>query len=569
MRHKNHENETKSYLCPVIRKLKYPLFGFALLLMAFLGQRCANAVAPTGGPKDTTPPVVVGTVPENHSTNFIGKKIEITFDEYITLDNAKHNVMISPPMKEKPDIKLKNKTVVVKFKEPLTDNTTYTINFGESIKDLHEGNLFKDYVYSFSTGDHIDTLYIAGKLLYASNKKPVEDAYVSLYSADRDNLDSLPMSTIPNYITKTDKEGHFHLNGLADKQYLIFALKDANANLYFDLPNEEVAFLDKLVSPTDSTTKDLTLFMFSEVDSTQVLLEKKLVEEGLLRFVFRHPAKDAVIMTPETLPDTFNLVTMHSKEYDTVWWYFTPNVKDSLWVQVKYDTTINDSSRYSLKFKDKNTRVKKKEKLKVTNNTIIKGGLKPDDDFILSFSEPVVRYQPNDSSLFKRDTLVTYGGLTFEPADEYGTKYRLVYPVKADTNYHIEIPDSVFFGIRGRTHDAIKADFHVLSDDEFGNIYITVAPPEGIMQVVVQLTDDKGKVLKEEIIKREQEVMFEYLAPAKYKLNAILDADGNGKWSTGKYHRRTLSETIVEYKDELDLKAGWDIDLDEIWELSQ
>ena len=109
----------------------------------------------------------------------------------------------------------------------------------------------------------------------------------------------------------------------------------------------------------------------------------------------------------------------------------------------------------------------------------------------------------------------------------------------------------------------------MLSDDEFGNIYITVAPPEGIMQVVVQLTDDKGKVLKEEIIKREQEVMFEYLAPAKYKLNAILDADGNDKWSTGKYHRRILSETIVEYKDELDLKAGWDIDLDEIWELSQ
>ncbi len=551
----------------MIRKLKYLLFGFALLLMAFLSQRCANAVAPTGGPKDTTPPVVVGTMPENHSTNFVSKKIEITFDEYITLDNAKQNVMISPPMKEKPDIKLKNRTVVVKFKEPLAENTTYTINFGESIKDLHEGNLFKDYVYSFSTGDHIDTLYIAGKVLYASNKKPVEDAYVSLYSADRDNLDSLPMSTIPNYITKTDKEGHFHLDGLADKQYLIFALKDANANLYFDLPNEEVAFLDKLISPTDSTLKDLTLFMFSEVDSTQVLLEKKLVEEGLLRFVFRHPAKDAVIMTPEILPDTFNLVTMHSQEYDTVWWYFTPNVKDSLWVQVKYDTVINDSSRYNLKFKDKNARAKKKEKLKVTNNTIIQGGLKPGEDFILSFSEPVVRYQPNDSTLFKRDTLVTYGGLTFEPADEHGMKYRLLYPVKADTNYHIEIPDSVFFGIRGRTHDAIKADFHVLSDDEYGNIYITVAPPEGIKQVVVQLTDDNGKVLKKEIIKREQEVMFEYLAPAKYKLSAILDADGNGKWSTGKYHRRTLSETIVEYKDALDLKAGWDIDLDEIWEL--
>jgi len=266
------------------------------------------------------------------------------------------------------------------------------------------------------------------------------------------------------------------------------------------------------------------------------------------------------------LPDTFNLVTRHSEEYDTVWWYFTPNVKDSIWVQVKYDT-INDSTHFSLKFKDKKARNKKPEKLKVTNNTIIKGCLRPGEDFILNFSEPVVRYQPNDSTLFRRDSLATYGHLVFEPADESGMKYRLVHPIAADTNYHIEIPDSTFFGIRGRTHETIRADFHVIKDDEYGNIYITVVPPEGMKQVIVQLTDEKGKVLKQDIIKKKQEVMFEHLAPAKYKLRAVLDADGNGKWSTGNYHRHSLPETVIEYKDPLDLKAGWDIDLDDIWEL--
>ena len=426
------KNNSFSYLCPVIRKVKYLFFCLALLLTAFLAQRCANAVAPTGGPKDEKPPVVVEAVPENHCINFNGKKIEITFDEYITLENANQNVLISPPLSEKPDIKLKNKTVVIKFKEDLASNTTYTINFGTAIKDLHEGNQFKDYVYSFSTGDHIDTLAIAGKVLNASDKKPVEDVYVSLYAADRDNLDSLPMTTIPDYLTKTDKDGKFSLNGLADKKYLVFALKDANANLYFDLPNEEVAFLDTLVAasllkmpkpPTadsiasDSTfllndsiqpmktdsvvidsmeikntadsaifeTKtatmynpkalDLTLIMFTEVDSTQVLLEKKLIEEGLLRFVFRHPAKEAVVMTPETLPDSFNLVTIHSLEYDTIKWYFTPNVKDSLWVQVQYDTVINDSSRYSLKFKEPGGNRRRKteiKKLNVSNNLLNK-----------------------------------------------------------------------------------------------------------------------------------------------------------------------------------------------------
>ena len=605
--------------------------------MALLAQRCANAVAPTGGPKDEMPPKVVEAVPENHSVNFGGKRIEITFDEYITLDNANQNVMISPPLSEKPDIKLKNKTVVIKFKEDLAPNTTYTINFGAAVKDLHEGNLFKDYVYSFATGDHLDSLSIAGKVLNAEDKKAVDGVYVGLYAADRDNLDSLPMTTAPNYLTKTDKEGKFRLDGLADKNYLVFALKDANANLYFDLPNEEVAFLDTLVPasmlqqpkpkaldtirhndtllinsdslsvsgdtllmngdtltamPQDSLPAqvdrsaadtvpsrvfdpkalDLTLYMFTEVDSTQVLLEKKLVEEGLLRFVFRHPAKEAVVMTPEMLPDTFNLVALHSPDYDTISWYFTPNVKDSLWVQVKYDTLINDSSRYSLKFKEPSSNKRRKSEpktLSVTSNLLNKTGLLPGQDLILRFSEPVVRYQMPDSTVFKCDTTVYYSRLAFEPADEQGMTYRLAPPLSADSSYSFELPDSVFWGIRGRTNEAFKADFHVLKEEEYGNIYITVVPPEGIRQLVVQLTNENGKVLKEETITQKQEVMFEYLMPAKYKLRALLDADGNGKWSTGSYRHHRLPETVIEYKDPFDLKAGWDIDLEDVWDLNK
>ena len=600
---------TKLYLCPVIRRLKHILITASLLLMAFFAQQCANAVAPMGGPKDNTPPRVIEAVPVNQSINFSGKKIEITFDEYITLENANQNVLISPPLSEKPDIKLKNKTVVVKFKENLAPNTTYTINFGSAIKDLHEGNLFKDYVYSFSTGDHIDTLAIAGKVLDAADKKPVENAYVGLYAGDRDNLDSLPMTVAPNYITKTDKEGNFRLAGLADKKYLVFAIKDVNSNLYFDQPNEEVAFLDTLVQAsclqkpvppaidtmandsltmqvdtlarvkdsivleTETTTLydqnalNLTLYMFTEVDSTQMLLEKKLIEEGLLRFVFRHPAQDAAIMTPEMLPDSFNLVTRHSVAYDTVWWYFTPNVKDSLWVQVKYDTLINDSTRYSLKFKDKKIRNKKPETLKVRNNLKGRDGLIPGEDLILTFSEPIVRYAMRDSSVFQCDTLIYYDTLAFEQADEQGLKYRLTNPISTDYRYGFEVPDSVFFGIRGRTNERIKADFHVLNDDEYGNIYITIVPPKGMKQVVVQLTNESGIVLKEQLVSQKEEVMFDYLMPAKYKLRAILDADGNGKWSTGNYHRHILPETVIDYKDALDLKAGWDIDLADPWEL--
>lgn len=604
----------------MIGKLKYVLLGVGVMLTALIMQRCANAVAPTGGPKDAVPPKVVEAVPENHSTGFNGRRIEITFDEYVTLENANQNVLFSPPLSVKPDIKLHNKTVVIKFKETLEPNTTYTIQFGAAVKDLHEGNQFKDYIYSFSTGTCLDTLSIAGKVLKAEDKKPVEDAYVGLYASDRDNLDSLPVSTKPNYIAKTDKEGNFRLSGIADKKYHVFALKDVNSNLYFDLPNEEIAFLDTLVAAshplqppkrqptdldsvpahlmdsipiqikdiqTDTITEDtllikdeppirsfdqnalnLTLYMFSEVDSTQMLLEKKLIEAGLLRFVFRHPAKEALIMTPEILPDTFNLVTMQSADFDTVWWYFTPNVKDSLWIQVKCDTTINDSSRYNLKYKESNRRNRQADNLKVSNNLIGRGGLIPGNDLILKFSEPIVRYEMRDSVAFKHDTTLIYNELEFEPADDLGMTFRLKTPIKENVNYSFEIPDSVFFGIRNHTNSPIKADFHILSDDDYGNIYITVAPPEGMKQVIVQLTDESGKkVLAQEIISSKQEVMFPFLMPAKYKLRVILDADGNGKWSTGNYRSRIQPETILDYKDPLDLKAGWDIDLEEVWEL--
>lgn len=561
-------------------------YGFVitgLLFAAMLLQGCANMVTPTGGPKDTTPPQVVQAYPENHCTLFNSRKIELTFDEYVTLENANQNVLISPPLSTKPDIKLKDKTLLIKFKERLEANTTYTIHFGNAIKDLHEGNGFNDYCFSFSTGETIDTLCIAGTLLSATDKKPVEDAFVGLYHAAHDSLETGPTTTPPNYLTKTDKNGKFLVGGLPDSDFLVFALKDVNANLYFDLPNEEVAFIDTLVHASypqkaydslsahhfNQKSLDLTMFLFSEVDSAQMLMEKKLVEEGLLRFVFRHPAQDAVICTPELLPDNFNLVTVNSRECDTIWWYFTPNVKDSLWVQVQYDTLINDSTRHSLKFKDaKRQRKTEPALLTAKDNLIINKGLLPGDKLVFRFSEPVVNITMPDSALFMADSVPTYGPLQFEKIDEYGFLYRLhTDSLLASVKYSLHIPDSTFWGIRGRTNTEIKTDFHVLNDNEYGNILITIVPPKDLKQVVVQLTDDKGKVLKEKALTETGKVEFLHLAPAKYKLRALLDKDGNGKWSTGSYHHHFLPETYTNYKDELEVKAGWDIDLEEAWKL--
>lgn len=542
-------------------KLRHGIIILSSLLFTLLLQQCANMVTPSGGPKDTLPPVVTEAIPENHSVNFNSKKIEITFDEYITLENAKQQVLVSPPLNEKPDIKLVNKTVVIRFKEALKSNTTYTINFGDAIKDLHEGNAFKNYIYSFSTGEILDTLAISGQLLSANDKKPIEDALVTLYYGDSEGLDSLPLTSTPHFITKANKEGHFVFNGLPDKKFQVFAIKDVNANSYFDLPNEQVAFLDTLVTAPAS---NLSLYMFTEEDTTQMLLEKKLVAEGQLRFVFRQPAQNVTIETPEILPDSFNIVKVHSANFDTINWYFTPNVKDSLWVQMKYDTIINDSTRYSLIFKNKKG---KTEMLKASDN-LANGCILPESMLTLSFTEPIIDFQLTDSVLFIAGTDTLTEKPEFEKADEFGFRYSLKNELESDKEYSISIPDSTIFSIKGHANSAINLKFRQAKDEDFGNIFITVVPPEAVPQVVVQLLNAKGSVVDTQIVTEKKELEFWYLAPGKYKLKAILDTDANGKWSTGNYHRHFLPETIIEYKDELDLKAGWDIDLDNVWEIS-
>lgn len=537
-----------------------------LFLALFLLTQCANVVAPTGGAKDTMPPKVTEAVPANHSTGFDGKKIELTFDEYVTLNNANQSVLFSPLLKTKPDIKLNGKTVVIKFKEELQPNTTYTIDFGQAVKDLHEGNLFKDYVYSFSTGDHLDTLTLAGKVLNADDQKAVPDLFVTLYDSQYDSLFDLPTRRAPDFITKTDKEGVFKFHGLPDKQFLVFALNDMNSNYYYDMPNEKVAFLDTLVRPADSL--NLTLYAFIEEDTTQMLLEKKLVEEGLLRFVFRLPADKVSITTPDELPDSFHMAKVWSKEMDTLLWYFTPKVLDSLWITIHYDTLINDSTRFTLTQKESRQRRTAPKPLNISNN-LRNNLLLPGEDLILKFSEPVTDIRIGDTSLLiagTDSTYINYNKMDFEPADDHGMAYRLKKSIEDTLNYTFSIADSVFFSIRGKTNKATSLRFKRAKNSDLGNIILTVEPPFHT-QAVVQLLNNRGAVVGERIIDSIQKLTFTQLLPEKYKIRAIIDNDCNGKWSTGNFHRRFLPETIIPYKDELDVKAGWDIDLDETWTL--
>lgn len=567
--------------------MKKSIYYIFLITIALIVNGCANAVSPSGGPKDVFPPVVVETNPENFSKNVKGKTIHITFDEYVTLDNASKNILISPPQKKSPDFRLTGKVLTIKFEDDLRPETTYSINFGSAIKDLHEGNVLKDYVFTFSTGDAIDTLSLVGKTISAETLKAGEDFFVMLYSDENDTitLDSLPFSVMPNYVTKTNKEGNFMLTGLADKSYLLFALKDVNSNMIYDVPNEEIGFCGELVRPqyipqnqviTDSSailpkidTVIYELKTFIQEDSIQKVFKKELVEDGLLRFVFRYPADNVNLSICEELPDSFNIMKVFSTRKDTVSFYFTP-VKDSLWINMSYDT-INDTTHYSLKprasVKPNRRKAKDEEtvkRLEVLNNA--KGGkLRPEQPLILSFKEPIVDVKMRDTMWFIDGKDTIFNDLRFTKYDEYGFKYKVEKKFKPEGKYKIIIPDSVFFGVRGLTNDTTKLDITVPELSQYGNIYITVEVPENVPQVVVQLLSG-DKILQSKIIKETQEIEFEYLDAGKYKLKAILDTDSNGLWSPGNFIKKIQPEKVVFYKTELEVKANWDIDLDEPWE---
>lgn len=589
------------YFC--IMKIFVRNIAIFVTLLVLCG--CANVVSPSGGPKDDKAPVVLEASPANNSTNFKGRSIHLTFDEFVTLNNPSNTVLISPPMNKKPTYRTSGKTVIIRFEEPLRPNTTYSINFGDAIKDLHENNVFSGYTFNFSTGDIIDSLSLKGSVISASTLKPDEGFYVALYSDDNDTvtLDSLPYKVKPNYITTTDKNGEFQFSGLADKEYLIFALDDNNSNMVFDLPNEEIAFYPDLVRPyfienkivskrhndtiqSDSLSNNdsvleiknseftsYELFSFVQEDSIQKIFKKELVEAGLLRFAFRYPTDNVSITPLEELPDTFNIMSVYLARKDTVLWYFTPT-KDSLWISINDGANISDTTHYSLKPREsvsrwrRNQEENKAKSLTVKNN-LKSGKLKPYQPLILSFNEPVTMLNEHDTTWFIADKDTILNDLHFVKVDEYGFKYQLAKELAPEMKYQILVPDSTFFGFRGLTNDTIQLSFGVQEESAFGNVYLTVEVHGDLPQVIIELLTEQGKVVEKHILTKSGELAFEYLDPGKYKLKATLDQDANCEWSPGNFAKRLQPEKIVFYNGTLEVRANWDIDLDEPWKIEK
>ena len=228
------------------------LVELVLLVLLATTSGCARPGYPTGGPKDEEPPVALGCKPANESRNFNAKEFYIQFDEYVVLKNASENVLVSPPMKQKPEFTTKGKGVLVKINDTLQANTTYLFQFKGAIVDYNEGNVMPSFEYVFSTGERMDTMMLAGRVLAARDGKPwKETVTVMAYKAENGVLraedDAIALSRQPDYITRCDRDGVFAFHYIPAGSYRLVAVEDKNyviADILGDWEQEKAAVGD-------------------------------------------------------------------------------------------------------------------------------------------------------------------------------------------------------------------------------------------------------------------------------------------------------------------------------------
>ena len=569
-----------------------------LLTLPFVLGMCAKMLTPVGGPKDTEPPRLAKMQPESGSLNFSGNTFKITFDEYVVLNNPTENCIFSPPLEYTPKFTVSNKTLSVKIYDTLRPNTTYNVVFADCIKDFTEGNPFPFFQYTFSTGSALDTFTYRGKLMDSREPEPVKNCLVFLY---RDDVDSLPLTTRPDYITRTLADGTFKFSNIAEGEYKIFALKDINKNLLFDLPNEEIAFGDvpvrampmppavkaadtvavkkklkkeKKAVETEKTAPAAAIaeadtagisdefLLFAEKDTTLKLLSSGNPAQGIYNIIYNNEIRDYslnFIGLQKELP--FYETVCESG--DTITLYFKELPSDTLFLEIKTvegaDTvTLLPFKTKSAKSGGRNKKSGSTPKLSVTAQN--SGELyKP---FTLKFPYPLkpaenIEYQIVKKKKSGNDTIVAQLSIP----DTFVMSVEIPIDKEEKVPYNISFRDSVFYAYNGLTNDSLSYNFTLHSEKDYGNLIINYNPAKA-GTYIVQLLTTNGQTVCNNTVTNSQKIVYEHLTPGEYKIKVIEDRNRNGKWDTGNYRKKEQPEKIFYFKKKITIRGYWELEED-------
>ncbi|MBT8313734.1 MAG: Ig-like domain-containing protein [Maribacter sp.] len=520
---------------------------FLFLITTALLQ-CARRGRPTGGPKDITPPVLLKAEPENMTINFKETRIRLYFDELVKLEDVQEQLIVSPPLKYQPDITPQggaNKFIEIRIKDTLQENTTYTLNFGQSIVDNNEGNPNSFLTYVFSTGSYIDSLEVRGAIKDAFNQNADEFVSVMLYEIDSAYTDSTIFERPPNYITNTlDSAVIFRLSNLKEGKYAMFALKDASKNNIFDQNTDKIAFLEDTVSiPTDST---YLLNLFKEIPDYKISVPS-LAASNKIIFGYFGDGRDIEISNLSVIPDTVKTTITKERDKDTLNYWFTPFEMDSLIFTIE-----NKSLQVIDTFTVKNRKVGADSLLLNPNQN---GSLSFTEPFNIEANTPLTAIDSTKIGLINKDSLVVDFTVKL---DSIGNKLDFEFTKEPDESFLFELLPGAITDFFGNENDTLKIRLGTKSYADFGNLTMTIESAEENYPLLVQLTDEKGETKQEVYAIEPQTFEFNNIEPSKYRVRVIIDSNGNGLWDTGNYLKRIQPERVIYYPDVIEMRANWE-----------
>jgi len=508
--------------------------------------QCAKRASPTGGPKDSIPPVLINASPKLNTTFFDKYEFNLTFNEYITLKDINKQLIISPPLNSTQykvyPVTGASKKVTLKLLDSLLKNTTYTFNFGESIVDFNESNPSSYLTYTLSTGATIDSLYIRGNITDAFENETERFISLQLYPVDSIFTDSVIYSQKPLYVTSTLDTTIYRFQNLRAGKYSIIAMEDKAGNYFFDQNMDKIGFNEKLIElPKDSV---INLRLFKEKRNFFWDKPYFVNDHHILLAYYGDREKESFKMVSD-VPDNFEFLVTQSRETDTLnYWFkgaeldslqFEFNIKDSLQIKtVQFKNPISDS---------------------LIIDKLTKGSLRLQDKYEIKSNLPIIEVNSEQLFVTNVDTIQIPASLKIQ---ENYDRITVDFEVIPNDRYKITLLPNALIDFWGNTNDTLVYRASTKKIEDYGNIFLRVQHESSHSYIIELLKND-------EVVRRYDSPVegnyykFELIDPGKYIVRLIEDVNENKRWDTGNYIQKIQPEKVIYYWKEIDLRANWDM----------
>ena len=525
--------------------MRKSVLKYILVLLAIATVGCAKRGTITGGTKDTLAPVLLNSFPKNFTTDFKAKEIKLTFNEYVKLKNANKQLIISPPLKRLPEILpyTASKVVTIKINDTLLENTTYSMNFGNSIEDNNEGNALQQFKYVFSTGSYIDSLKLNVQMKDALEKKSDNFVSIMLYEVNDKYTDSVIYKEAPRYITNTlDSLNIVKLENLKAGKYKLIALKDVNGNNKYDPKTDKIGFMKEYVSVPNDTLYQVELFKeelpFKAINVSQVSGSKmSLGYEGNPKDV-----KIAVRKGVENIP--YAISKLDKKDSINIW--FKGIKGDSLAIDVsknKFNKT------FSLTLKDQ-----KRDSLNIASKQ--KSILPFRERYTLTSVTPIATTDVTKMRLINKDS--TDVKFTTE-YDSFNKELYFDFEKQPLEKYTLSVLPGGITDFYDKVNDSLSFKFTTGNTSDYANVRIKLANVKRF-PIILELTTDDGKVIATAYSEKETEINFDLIEPKSSTLRVIYDDNKNRIWDAGNFLEQRQSEEVIYLGEKIIVNPNWDVE---------